>query len=265
MSGEVRITDPETGGQKGQKPERYDLFPFDALDEVARVYGEGAKKYEDDNWLKGYRWRLSFGALLRHVSKALQGEDVDPETGCLHLAHAAWHCLTLITFKKRGLGTDDRKPPERASHVYSGEVTLSINGAAWKTVADSIKVTSSSVVDLDEPIPYALTLQVGARARVTSGESSGSIVTVIGNDGEDEENWPWSVEFADRGICYYGSSELEVFNGTFKPGDKVTTKELGECVVVPNPYDGVASNFVRVRSLNDSSFGMCKPEELEPS
>ncbi len=40
---EERITDPRTGGQAGRKAERWDLFPFDALDEVARVYHEGAK------------------------------------------------------------------------------------------------------------------------------------------------------------------------------------------------------------------------------
>ena len=111
---EVIIVDPKTGGQKGRKDERYDLFPFDALDEVARVYAVGARKYEDDNWLRGYSWRLSLGALLRHVARWACGEDRDPETGCLHLAHAAWHCLALITFYLRGLGTDDRRPPAPA-------------------------------------------------------------------------------------------------------------------------------------------------------
>lgn len=109
---EVRVTDPNTGGQKGVKPERFDLFPFDALEEVARAYGYGAGKYEEeDNWLRGYSWRLSLGALCRHIARFACGEDRDPETGCLHLAHAAWHCLTLVTFHLRGLGTDDRKPP----------------------------------------------------------------------------------------------------------------------------------------------------------
>src|SRR5215467_1150696 len=107
MTQEIRITDPNTGGQKGQKSERYDLFPFDALDEVSRVYGFGGSKYDDDNWLRGYRWRLSAGALLRHVSAFMRGEDRDLESGCLHLAHAAWHCLTLLTFYMRKLGTDD--------------------------------------------------------------------------------------------------------------------------------------------------------------
>ena len=113
-STEIRITDPKTGGQKGQKDERFDLMPFDALEEVARVYGTGAKKYADDNWLKGYSWRLSAGALLRHVGRFMLGEDYDRESGHLHLAHAAWHCMTLITFKMRALGTDDRAKPTLA-------------------------------------------------------------------------------------------------------------------------------------------------------
>lgn len=110
--GEVRITDPKTGGQKGQKLERFDLMPFDALEEVARCYGYGATKYADDNWLKGYSWRLSAGALLRHIARWMLGEDIDKESGCHHLAHACWHCLTLLTFTKRGLGTDDRAKAE---------------------------------------------------------------------------------------------------------------------------------------------------------
>lgn len=110
---EVRITDPKTGGAKGSKPERYDLLPFDALDEVTRVYAFGEGKYptgEDGipNWQKGYRWSLSLAAMFRHGSRIMQGEDVDPESRCLHAAHIAWHALLLITYKLRGLGTDDR-------------------------------------------------------------------------------------------------------------------------------------------------------------
>lgn len=108
---EIRITDPTTGGQKGQKPERFDLIPWDALQEVARVYGKGAEKYEPNNWLRGYKWSLSFGALLRHVTQFWLGKEYDDGpggTGCRHLACAAFHCLALMTFSMRKLGTDDR-------------------------------------------------------------------------------------------------------------------------------------------------------------
>jgi hypothetical protein len=110
--GEVRITDPKTGGQKGRKPERYDLIPWAAMDPVARVYAMGAEKYEDHNYLKGYAWSLSLGAMLRHITQWARGEDLDDESGETHLAHVAWHALALIMFELHGLGTDDRwRPP----------------------------------------------------------------------------------------------------------------------------------------------------------
>jgi len=119
MSNEVRIVDPTTGGMKGRKPERYDLIPFDALDELARVYGVGATKYDDHNWLKGYKWSLSLGAMMRHVARFMCGEDYDAESGCHHLAHAAWHCFTIMTFMIRKLGTDDpaKVEPPRVSRA----------------------------------------------------------------------------------------------------------------------------------------------------
>ena len=109
---EVIVTDSKTGGQKGTKLLRYDLIPPDAMDMVACVYGEGAKKYADRNWERGYNWGLSIAALERHLSKFKQRKDWDTEepnpTGCHHMAQVAWHALTLLTFALRGLGTDDR-------------------------------------------------------------------------------------------------------------------------------------------------------------
>jgi hypothetical protein len=72
------------------------------------VYGKGAEKYAPNNWEKGYAWGLSVAALERHVSQFKQGVNIDPETGCQHLAHAVFHCLTLISYAMCGLGTDDR-------------------------------------------------------------------------------------------------------------------------------------------------------------
>jgi len=105
---EVRVVDPVTGGAKGSKPERLDQLPACALLEVGRVAGYGLDKYGQGNAAKGYAYSLSLAALWRHVLAWQDGEDRDPETGRHHLAHAAWHCLTLIAFQVRGVGTDDR-------------------------------------------------------------------------------------------------------------------------------------------------------------
>jgi len=106
--GETIQADFVTGGRKGVKDERFDLLPVWALEEVARVYAYGAIKYAPDNWLLGYSWRWSLGALLRHIYRFMAGEDIDPESGLHHLAHAVFHCLALMTFWKYGKGTDDR-------------------------------------------------------------------------------------------------------------------------------------------------------------
>lgn len=106
--GEVRVTDPATGGQKGQKLARFDLLPWDVLTELAEHYGKGSQKYEDRNWQKSYSWSLSIGALCRHLAAWLAGEDDDPETGSCHLVAVIWHAIALRWFQKHGKGTDDR-------------------------------------------------------------------------------------------------------------------------------------------------------------
>lgn len=105
---EVRVKDSKTGGEKGMKDERFELIPWGAMEEVARVYGYGANKYSAQNWRRGFAWSLSLGALFRHIALYACGYSRDRESGLHHLAHAVFHCLALITFEREGLGTDDR-------------------------------------------------------------------------------------------------------------------------------------------------------------
>lgn len=105
---ETRITDPVTGGQKGAKDAQLGAVDPEAVMEVARVAGFGSAKYERYNFMKGYKWSLSYDALQRHLHAFWGGEDRDPESGRYHLGHAAWHCLALLCFAIRGRGTDDR-------------------------------------------------------------------------------------------------------------------------------------------------------------
>lgn len=104
---EIRTTS-ETGGQKGSKPERYDLIPVDALATIARLYGKGAEKYAVHNWRKGYEWSKSYTAMQRHANAFWNGEDNDPEMELPHMAAVAFHALTLLTFMQEQPGFDDR-------------------------------------------------------------------------------------------------------------------------------------------------------------
>lgn len=46
---EERVVDPDSGGAKGRKDAEYALIPTNPLEQLAKVYGMGAKKYEPWN------------------------------------------------------------------------------------------------------------------------------------------------------------------------------------------------------------------------
>jgi hypothetical protein len=108
MDGGAVLTTSGTGGQKGSKLARYDLIPTEPLRLLAELYGRGAQKYDDDNWRRGYDWRLSYAALQRHLNQFWAGEDIDPEMQVPHVINAAWHCFTLAQFMIDHPGYDSR-------------------------------------------------------------------------------------------------------------------------------------------------------------
>ena len=79
---------------------RMDLLPWPELEEIARVFTAGAKKYGANNWQNlpdGYqRYK---GALLRHLCELEKGNDTDEDTGCLHAAQIAWNAIAMLHFK----------------------------------------------------------------------------------------------------------------------------------------------------------------------
>lgn len=89
---------------------RVELLPPDALEEIARVLTFGAVKYAAGNWAtgSGFKWTRLYGAMLRHVFAWARGEDLDPESGISHLAHAGCMLLFLLSHVLRRHGTDDR-------------------------------------------------------------------------------------------------------------------------------------------------------------
>ena len=74
----------------------YGLLPPLALEETVKVLTFGAQKYERDNWQKvPDSKRRYFDAMQRHVWSWKQGEQLDPESGIHHLAHAMC-CLMFL-------------------------------------------------------------------------------------------------------------------------------------------------------------------------
>lgn len=87
---------------------RYDLLPPDAIQELVKVYTMGAEKYAARNWEKGLSLTQCYASLERHSAAWMAGEDRDPESGLLHMAHVAWNAIAITAFQMRGVGEDDR-------------------------------------------------------------------------------------------------------------------------------------------------------------
>lgn len=79
-----------------------ELLPWPELEEVGKVYTAGAKKYGPNKWQNvpdGYqRYK---GAMLRHLTELEKGNDIDPETGCLHAAQIVWNAIAMLHCKMK--------------------------------------------------------------------------------------------------------------------------------------------------------------------
>jgi len=87
---------------------RFELIPTYPIRMLAAVYTMGAKKYADENWRQGIAWGRIYGALQRHLTAFWEGENLDPESGLPHLAHAMWGCVTLLWYSKYRTSFDNR-------------------------------------------------------------------------------------------------------------------------------------------------------------
>ena len=78
------------------KPQ-YGLLPPAALKETVKVLTYGVQKYDRNNWQKVPDAQSRyFDALQRHLWDWVAGEQLDPETGINHLAHAMCNIMFLL-------------------------------------------------------------------------------------------------------------------------------------------------------------------------
>ena len=96
----------------GEKPKMH-LLPPKAINEVAKVLTFGAQKYDEENWrkLEDLQSRYSSGA-LRHIFAHLDSEDLDPESGLSHLAHAICCLLFKLEIELENAKIEEERPRE---------------------------------------------------------------------------------------------------------------------------------------------------------
>jgi hypothetical protein len=79
------------------------MFGFSrALQEVGRVGTFGANKYSDNGWMEVPNGEARYtDAMLRHLLKEAEGEEIDAESGLRHAAQVAWNALARLELKLR--------------------------------------------------------------------------------------------------------------------------------------------------------------------
>jgi dATP/dGTP diphosphohydrolase len=96
------------------------LVPSSALFYMARVMGLGAAKYGPYNWReRKVRRSIYLEAAMRHILSALDGEDIDPESGVPHEAHAAACMGIVLDALATGNLVDDRPVKGAAARLIA--------------------------------------------------------------------------------------------------------------------------------------------------
>lgn len=135
-----------TGLRYNQGKLRYDLVEPRAFEDFVQVLTDGANKYFDRNWESGLSWSSVLASLKRHIAAIEKGEDYDPESGRLHIAHAACNVHFLNTFYHTFPQGDDR--PKR--YLKQPKIGLDIDGVladfttAWNQKYPEINATPNS-------------------------------------------------------------------------------------------------------------------------
>lgn len=90
-----------------------ELLDAEWIEATAMVLEHGRIKYEANNWRKGIQVSRIIGGILRHLFAILRGEDIDPESGLPHSAHASCGCMFLHWMVKHKPEMDDRWKDEK--------------------------------------------------------------------------------------------------------------------------------------------------------
>jgi hypothetical protein len=105
---------------------RYDLLPPEAIEALALVFEEGARKYSDRNWERGIPLSTCIDSGLRHLFKLSAGMD-DEDHAALAMANMAMFIALRERAKKSEPPSDNVAPIVARSNGYVGTGWVSFN------------------------------------------------------------------------------------------------------------------------------------------
>jgi hypothetical protein len=109
--GDITSNAKGTGARYNSGKADLSLIPLCTLEDEARVWMHGEAKYKRFNWMKGMPWSVPLACALRHLAAFQKGEDIDPESGQSHIAHAMCN-LRMLTLYTQNYKEGDDRPTE---------------------------------------------------------------------------------------------------------------------------------------------------------
>ena len=103
----VEVQTLPTGAKRGT--DHADCFlhmiPPEAMYAYGRAFAEGAKKYGEHNWLKGFPYSGLVNHAMHHLMKILEGDMSED-----HIGHCLWNIGSLAYFMKHRPDLNDLPP-----------------------------------------------------------------------------------------------------------------------------------------------------------
>lgn len=106
--GDVKSNERGSGARYNDGKPDLSLIPLCTLEDEARVWMYGKRKYAAWNWAKGMDWSIPYACALRHLAAWQRGEELDKESGLPHLAHAMCNLRMLTLYSQQYPEGDDR-------------------------------------------------------------------------------------------------------------------------------------------------------------
>lgn len=125
---------------------RYDLLPTYATEQQARIMTKGSFKYAPRNWEKGMPWTSVVASLKRHLAAWEKGEDYDPESGELHMAHVLVNASFLVEYYKLFPWGDDRPTSIKKNYKIGLDidgVLADMTGSFYNYLIDTKRTTKT--------------------------------------------------------------------------------------------------------------------------
>lgn len=131
-----------------------DLIPTEAIEEIAKVLGFGARKYDRHNWRGGIVYSRLIAAALRHITAFNNGHDTDEESGLSHIAHALCCLAFLQTFISKGQKSlDDRYKGASCQTTKKSELKVLSSETMEKTPSEQPKkMENKSMCSLNDQL-----------------------------------------------------------------------------------------------------------------